>query len=133
MPTKRGDLETLKKGFRGELIRPDHAAYEAARRVWNGMIDRRPALIARCADADEVAAVMAYARENDLPIAIRGGGHNVAGSAVCDDGLVIDFSGMKSVSVDAGRKVARVQAGAVWGEFDRAVQGQGLIITGGLV
>jgi len=133
MATIPSDLGKLRQEFRGELIRATDEEYEAARRVWNGMIDRRPKLIARCVDANDVAMVIAHAREHALPLAIRGGGHNVAGSAMCDGGVVIDFARMKYVGIDPGRRTARVQPGVVWGEFDREAQGHGLTTTGGLV
>jgi FAD/FMN-containing dehydrogenase len=133
MATLESGLQSLRQQFRGELIRASDAEYDTARRVWNGMIDRRPALIARCVDADDVAAAIAYARERALPLAIRGGGHNVAGSAVCDGGVVIDFTHMKYVGIDPARRTARVQPGVVWGEFDREAQAHGLTTTGGLV
>ena len=89
-------------GFRGRLIGPGDADYDEARAVYNAMIDKRPALIARCADADDVATAVGFARDHDLLLAIRGGGHNVAGTAVCDDGIVIDLSAMRAVWVDVG-------------------------------
>jgi hypothetical protein len=101
----------LDGAFAGELIGPDHADYDRARRVWNGTVDRRPALIARCGGPADVAAALAFARDGGLPVAVRGGGHNVSGNAVCDDGVVIDLSGMKAVSVDPEQRVARVGPG----------------------
>lgn len=117
----------------GRLIRPADADYDAARRVWNGAIDRRPALIVRCAEPADAAIALRYGREHGLPIAIRGGGHNVAGSAVCDGGVVIDFSEMRAANIDAERRVAIVQAGALWGDCDQASQPVGLAIPGGIV
>ena len=108
--------------FQGTLIRPDDDGYDEARRLWNAAIDRRPALIARCIDADDAAVALAYAREAGLPIAVRGGGHNVSGSALVDDGVVIDFSPMNRVEVDPVRRLARVQPGARWGAVDAATQ-----------
>src|SRR5262245_39639565 len=122
MSTISSDPGRLRQEFRGELIRATDEEYETARRVWNGMIDRRPQLIARCVDANDVAAVIAHAREHSLPLAIRGGGHNVAGSGMCNDGVVIDFARMKYVGIDPDRRTARVQPGVVWGEFDREAQ-----------
>jgi FAD/FMN-containing dehydrogenase len=121
------------EGFGGELIEPGHADYAAARAVWNGAIDRHPRLIARCSGPADVAAAVLYARANDLEIAVRGGGHNVAGTAVCDDGLVIDLSAMRAVLVDPGSRTARVQGGALWGDVDRETQAHGLATTGGIV
>jgi hypothetical protein len=120
-------------GFRGRLIGPDHADYDMARAVWNGAIDRRPRLIARCIGAADVVAAVRFARDHDLEIAIRGGGHNVAGTAICDDGMVIDLSAMRAVRVDSVNRVAWVQAGALWGDVDRETQAHGLATTGGIV
>jgi FAD/FMN-containing dehydrogenase len=121
------------QAFRGKLIRPEDADYEQARHVWNGAIDRRPALIARCSTADDVAAVVNLARESKLSLAVRGGGHNVAGSGVCDGGVVLDLSGMRAVVVDAAARRARAGGGATWADFDGATQAQGLATTGGLI
>jgi FAD/FMN-containing dehydrogenase len=120
-------------GFRGRLIGADHADYDAARAVWNGAIDRRPRLIARCVGTADVVAAVRFAREHELEIAIRGGGHNVAGTAVCDDGLVIDLSAMRAVRVDPANRTAWVQGGALWGDVDRETQAHGLATTGGIV
>ena len=120
-------------GFRGRWITPDHADYDIARAVWNGAIDRRPQLIARCCRTDDIAAAMRFARDRELEIAVRGGGHNVAGTAVCDDGIVIDLSAMRTVSVDPAGRTARVQGGALWGDVDRGTQVHGLATTGGIV
>jgi FAD/FMN-containing dehydrogenase len=119
--------------FAGELIGPDHPAYERARRVWNGTVDRRPALIARCRGAEDVAAALGVARDRGLPLAVRGGGHNVAGNAVCDGGVVIDLSAMKVIDVDRGRRVARVEPGVLMGERDAATQAVGLAVPTGNV
>ncbi len=120
-------------GFRGDLIAPDHDGYDDARLVWNGTVDRRPRLIARCRRAADVAAAVRFARTRDLEIAVRGGGHNVAGTAVCDDGIVIDLSAMRAVTVDPAARTARVQGGALWGDVDHATQRLGLATTGGIV
>jgi FAD/FMN-containing dehydrogenase len=120
-------------GFRGPLISSDHADYDIARALWNGAIDRRPRLIARCIGATDVAAAVRFARDHDLEIAIRGGGHNVAGTAVCDDGIVIDLSAMRAVRVDPADRRAWVQGGALWGDVDRETQAHGLATTGGIV
>jgi len=117
----------------GRLIRPADAGYEDARRVWNGAIDRRPALIVRCRERADAEWALRHARRHGLPVAIRGGGHNVAGSAVCDGGVVIDFTEMRGVEVDPVRLVARVQPGALWGDCDRATQPCGLVVPGGIV
>ncbi|HEU5267962.1 MAG TPA: FAD-binding oxidoreductase [Jatrophihabitans sp.] len=126
-------LGRLRSRFRGTLLRPDDEGYDHARRVWNGAIDRRPALIARCAGADDVALAVRYAREHDLPVSVRGGGHSVSGYAVADGGLVIDLSQLKSVTVDPATRRARAAGGLLWGELDLATQRHGLATTGGSV
>ncbi len=126
-------LKTFADRLDGQLIFPDDPDYDAARKVWNGMIDRRPALIVRCAGEDDVVRLVRLARENDLLVSIRGGGHHVAGYAVCDGGLMIDLSAMRSVTVDPQARVARVQAGALWADVDAAAQAHGLATPGGEV
>ena len=101
-------------GFRGDVIVPSHPDYDDARAVWNGTVDRRPRLIARCRGTADVAAAVRFARDCDLEIAVRGGGHNVAGTAVCDGGMLIDLSAMRAVSVDPVERTALVQGGALW-------------------
>ena len=126
-------LEQLHASLRGEVIDPQHPDYDTARSLWNGLIDRRPGAIARCAgDADVVAAVN-LAREHRPAVSIRGGGHQVAGSALCDDGLVIDLSRMRGIRVDPDDRTAWVQAGATWGDLDRETQLYGLMTPGGEV
>jgi FAD/FMN-containing dehydrogenase len=120
-------------GFRGRLISSDHAEYDNARAVWNGAIDRRPLLIAQCVGTTDVVAAVRFARDHDLEIAIRGGGHNVAGTAVCDGGIVIDLSATRGVRVDPANRTAWVQSGALWGDVDRETQAHGLATTGGIV
>ena len=120
-------------GFRGDVIVPDHHDYDDARAVWNGIVDRRPRLIARCSGTADVAAAVRFARDRDLEIAVRGGGHNVAGTAVCDGGIVIDLSAMRAVSVDPVEHTALVQGGALWGDVDHETQAHGLATTGGIV
>jgi FAD/FMN-containing dehydrogenase len=120
-------------GFRGRLVSTHHADYDTTRAVWNGAIDRRPRLIARCIGNADVAAAVRFARDRDLEIAIRGGGHNVAGTAVCDDGIVIDLSAMRAVRVDRVAGTAWVQGGALWGDVDHETQTHGLATTGGIV
>jgi FAD/FMN-containing dehydrogenase len=112
---------------------PDDPAYEQARMVWNGMIDRRPALIVRCADVLDVVATVQFARERSLPLAVRGGGHNVAGLAVADGAVVCDLSGLRQVEVDPESRVVRAEPGATWGDVDRATQRYGLAVPGGVV
>lgn len=123
----------LARHFRGELIRPDDSGYDGARRIWNGAIDRYPALIARCRDVADVLAAVRFARGRELVVAVRGGGHNVAGTAVCDGGIVIDLSPMKGMWVDPRARTARAQSGLLWGEFDHATQAFGLATPGGIV
>lgn len=126
-------LTSLKAGFSGTILLPGEGDYENARRVHNGMIDRWPALIARCSGTADVVDALAFGLERNLQIAVRGGGHNVAGRAVCDGGLMIDLAPMKGIWVDSGRKRVRAQAGVNWGEFNRATQLHGLATTGGAV
>lgn len=125
--------DALRAALRGEVIDRDHAHYDEARRVWNGLIDRRPAVIARCADVADVVEAVRVTRDHRPVTSIRGGGHQVAGSAVCDDGLVIDVSAMRAVHVNPTTRTAHVQAGATWGEVDRATQVHGLATPGGEV
>jgi hypothetical protein len=126
-------LEELRVRFRGALLRPGEEGYDEARRIWNGAIDRHPGLIARCAGADDVACAVRFARERDLLVSVRGGGHAVAGHAVCDGGLMIDLSLMKAVRVDPDARTARVAGGVLWAELDRATQRFGLATTGGII
>jgi FAD/FMN-containing dehydrogenase len=127
------DVAALEQELRGSLVRPGDADYDSARAVWNGMIDRRPALVARCAGAADVIAGLRFARERDLVIAVRGGGHNVAGFGTCDDGVVLDLSPMKGIRVDPRSSTARAEGGVVWAELDQETQAFGLATTGGLV
>jgi len=136
MPALRlsnASVEKLAKRFASRLTLPGDAEYDQARRVWNGMIDRRPALIARCASADDVKAAVEFAREHELLVAVRGGGHSVAGHGTCDGGLVVDLSPMRAVRVDPDKRLATVQAGLNWGGLDRATQAHALAVTGGIV
>ena len=126
-------LEAFKTGLRGELLRPGDPGYDDARKVWNGMIDKRPALIARCAGVADVIAAVNCARSNNLLVSVRGGGHNITGNAVCNGGLMIDLSRMKSVRVDPAKRTARAEAGLTWGEYNRETQAFGLASTGGVV
>jgi FAD/FMN-containing dehydrogenase len=126
-------LQRLDGGFSGDLVTPGDPDYEVRRRVWNGMVDRRPALIARCGAEDDVVAALRTARENGLVVAVRGGGHNVAGNAICDGGLVIDLSALKAIEVDATARTARVAPGVLLGELDRATQAVGLATPTGNV
>jgi FAD/FMN-containing dehydrogenase len=126
-------IERFEATLRGYLIRPDAATYDAARRVHNAMIDKRPALIARCAGVSDVVNAVNFARENDLLLAIRGSGHNVAGTAVCDGGIVIDLSELKGIRVDPAQRTVRAEPGVTWAEFDHETQAFGLATTGGAV
>ena len=119
--------------FRGALIEPGDPGYDEARAVYNGMIDRRPVLVARCAGSDDVARAIAYAREAGLPLAVRGGGHNGAGLGTCDDGVVIDLSGMRGIDVDPVARTVRVGGGCTWGEVDRATGVHGLATPSGII
>ena len=118
--------EDLRGTIKGSVLVSDDPGYDEARQIWNAMIDRRPAVIVQCARADDVAPAIEFARKNRLPLSIRGGGHNIAGSALCDNGVTIDFSKMKQVRVDAGKRRAYVQPGATLADFDEAVQVHGL-------
>src|SRR3954454_2985756 len=125
-------VERLQSTFLGRLVSPGSEDYERARRIHNGMIDRRPALIARCAAASDVVQAVNFARQRELMVSVLGGGHGVSGLAVCDGGLMIDLSGMKAVTVDRGLRTARADAGATWADFDRETQRAGLATTGGI-
>lgn len=127
------NIESLKERFAGEVLTPHSPGYEAARRIWNGMIDRRPAIIARCSRPEDAIEAVRFAAEQDVYPAIRAGGHNVAGLAMVDGGLVIDLSQMKAIRVDEQAQLAHAQAGLTWGEFDEATNAHGLATTGGLV
>ena len=120
-------------GFEGRLIAPEDGDYDEARKVYNAMIDRRPALIARCAGPDDVARAIGLAREHDLPLAIRGGGHNGAGLGTCDDGIVIDLSLLRDVEVDPDARTVRVGGGCTWAEVDRATNAHGLATPSGII
>ncbi|HJY83908.1 MAG TPA: FAD-binding oxidoreductase [Candidatus Binatia bacterium] len=126
-------VEEFGASLRGKLLRAGDDGYDEARKIWNGMIDGRPALIARCSGAADVINCVSLARANDLLVAVRGGGHNISGNAVCDGGLMIDLSGMKSVRVDPVSRTARAEPGVIWGEFDGETQAFGLATTGGQI
>ncbi|MGE0582093.1 MAG: FAD-binding oxidoreductase [Steroidobacteraceae bacterium] len=129
----RSDVEELRSGLRGPLLLADSTGYDSARKVWNGMIDRRPALIGRCAGAADVIRCVNFARAHDLLVAVRGGGHSLSGQSVCDDGLMIDLSLMRSVRVDPGRRLARAEGGALLGDLDRESLAFGLVTPAGTV
>lgn len=126
-------VESFKDQIRGDVLQPGDDGYDEARTVWNAMIDKEPAIIARCAGTADVIAAVNFARDLDLRLAVKGGGHNVAGTAVCDDGLVIDLAPMNNVRVDPEARIARVGGGATWGDVDHETQAFGLATTGGLM
>jgi len=120
-------------GLSGTVIRRGDASYDQARRVWNGMVDRSPEIIVRCATTADVVAAVNFARDKGLVLAVRGGGHNAGGLGVCDDGLVIELSPMRAVKVDTAQRIAYVQGGALWRDLDAATHPHGLATTGGLI
>ncbi len=126
-------VEKLKASLRGELVRPNDRAYDAARQVFNAMIDRRPALIVHCTGVADILRTMEFGRTYDVPVAVRGGGHSVAGKAVCDGGIVIDLSSMKGLRVDPARRTARAEPGLRLAEFDRETQAFRLATTLGVI
>ncbi len=126
-------IEELRKKLDGDLLQPGDEGYDEARLIWNGMINKRPALIARCKSTADVINAVNFARTHKLVISIKAGGHNVTGNAVCDDGLMIDLSLMRKVVVEPESRIAISEAGATWGDFDRATQEHGLATTGGLI
>ena len=132
-PLQPHAVQALRNHVRGELLLPDDAKYPVARRCWNASVDRSPAGIVRCRDAEDVTRTLRIATEHGLPVTVRGGGHNVAGRAVADGALMIDLSGMRAVSVHADGRVAEVQGGALWHDVDVATARFGLATTGGLV
>ncbi len=119
--------------FEGLLLAPDHKEFKTSCAIWNGMIEHAPALIAQCTSSTDVAAAIKLARTEDLPLSVRGGGHGVAGNAICQDGVVIDLSLMKQISVDPDAREITAQPGVLWGEFDQAAEIYGLATTGGQV
>ncbi len=134
MATTAGEsLEALRGGFSGTVLDPAHADYDDARQIHNGLIDRRPALIARCRNTADVSDAVKHARAERLEVCVRGGGHNVAGRAVIDDALMIDLSPMKGIHVDPAAKTVRAQGGTLWNEFNRETAHHGLATTGGAI
>ena len=125
-------VEELKGGFQGEILLPSDGAYDSARKIWNAMIDKRPAVIARCATTSDVVRAVTFARDNKLVLAVRGGGHNIAGSALCDDGLVIDLSKMTAARVDPAGRRATIEGGATLADLDAATQAHGLATPVGI-
>ncbi|MGD8937082.1 MAG: FAD-binding oxidoreductase [Thiogranum sp.] len=130
---KRSAIEGLKEDLRGRLIQPEDDGYDAARHVYNAMINRYPRLIARCADVADVGAVVRFTRDHDLPLAIRGGGHNGAGLGTCDDGVVLDLSALRGVDVDPKDRTVRVQGGCTSGDVDQATHAFGLAVPTGVI
>ena len=126
-------VSIFKGSLRGELIQPGDDRYDEARQLYNGMIDKRPGLIARCVDAADVIAAVNFGRENHLLLAVRGGGHNGAGLGSCDNGLVIDLSRMRGIRVDAARREVCVEGGCTWGDVDHATQPFGLAVPTGFI
>jgi hypothetical protein len=132
-PLSEEVISQFKRSLRGDLIQTSDPEYDKARTVYNAMIDKHPAMIARCRDIADVMACVDFARENEVPIAVRGGGHSGPGLSLCDDGLVIDLSLMKGVRVDSARRMVRVGAGCTWGDIDHATHAFGLAVPGGVI
>jgi FAD/FMN-containing dehydrogenase len=133
MMVSQPDMTVFKASLRGESLTPGEPGYDAARVVFNRLVDRHPAIIARCAGAADVVACIEFAREQGLPVSIRGGGHSIAGKAICDDGLMIDLSAMKGIRVDPATRTVRAEPGLIIGEFDRETQAFGLATTMGVI
>ena len=129
----KASVEKFQAGFRGDLLRPGDPGYETARKVYNGMINRRPSLIARCADVADVISSVRFARETEMLTAVRGGGHNAGGLGVCDNGLVIDLSAMKGVRVEPRSQTVRVEGGCTWGDVDHATHAFGMATPAGIL
>ena len=126
-------IEAFRRGFCGQVLLPGDTGYDSARRIWNASIDKHPGLIARCSEAADVVRAVKFSRANNLLVAVKSGGHNVAGRALCDDGIVIDLSATNRVSVDAELRAVRVQAGALLGDVDRETNPHGLVVPTGVV
>lgn len=125
-------ISGMRTAFKGQLIEPGAGDYDEARKVWNGLVDRRPALIARCTDVADVIAALSFGREQNLAIAVKGGGHNVTGNTMCDGGIVINLSPMRRCDVDVDRRMAHVEGGALLGDLDAATQAHGLATPVGI-
>jgi len=132
-PVDRTVVDGFREAFRGRITLPGDPWYDAARVVWNAMIDRRPAMVATCTGVDDVVAAIRFGREHELPIAVRGGGHSVGGFSTCDGGIVLDLSGMRGVRVDAEARTARADGGTLLGDLDRAAQEVGMAVPVGVV
>ena len=126
-------IDKFRTSLRGELIQPKDEGYDAARKVYNGMIDRKPRFIVRCSDVADIISSVKFARENKLLLAVRGGGHNGAGLGVCDDGLVIDLSRRRGIRVNPKKRTVQVESGCTWGEVDHATQAFGLAVPSGII
>src|SRR5262249_7002562 len=126
-------LAAFKARLRGELLQANDAGYETARKVYNAMIDRHPRLIVRCANVADVITAVHFARNNDMLVAVRGGGHNAGGLGMCDDGLVIDLSHMRGIRVDPVARTVRVEGGCTWGEGDHTTHAFGLATPSGII
>ncbi|MHA2320413.1 MAG: FAD-binding oxidoreductase, partial [Candidatus Thorarchaeota archaeon] len=126
-------LENLRGQIQGDVLLPSDDDYEQARKIWNGMIDKRPSLIVRCTGPADVIDAVKFARTHNILVSVRGGGHNVAGNALVDDGMVIDLSRMRGIHVDPKSRIVRAQAGATLGELDRETQAFGLAVPSGIV
>src|SRR3982751_5766504 len=126
------NIEELRSGFAGEVLVPDSDGYDEARKIWNAMVDKRPAVIARCASLSDVVRAVRLARESGAVLAVRGGGHNIAGSALCDGGIVIDLSRMRAATVDAPARRVSIEGGATLAELDAATQPHGLATPVGI-
>src|SRR5688572_3999474 len=125
-------IQELKANFRGDVVMPKDNGYDNARKIWNATIDKRPALIARCTSTSDVVHAVNFARDNGLLLAVRGGGHNIAGNAMCDDGIVIDLSQMKAARVDAAARRVTIEGGATLADLDAATQAHGLATPVGI-
>ena len=125
-------VQSFKAGFAGSALIPGDEGYDEARALWNVWFDKRPAVVARCGTTQDVLSGVRFARESGLPLAVRSGGHSLAGLSSCDDGIMLDLSPMRDVVVDAPGRFAQVRSGATWADFDAATQAHGLASTGGL-
>src|SRR4030081_194397 len=133
MALTAGHVEKLRAEFSGPLVTPDDTEYDELRRIHNGLVNKRPALIARCSTPDDAAVAVRWGRESELEISIRGGGHNVAGKAVTDGGVMIDLSLMKKTQIDTDARIIAAGGGVTWGELNQAGYAHGLDTTGGVV
>jgi len=133
MSNYKESVPAFRKLIKGQVLLPGEMGYDESRALWNGMFDKKPALITRCLNTEDIAQAVLFARTHILTIAVKGGGHNSAGNAVCDDGMMIDLSMMQKVQVDPERKTALVQGGCLLGSVDEATQEHGLAVSAGIV